>query len=134
MVAAVCMMVAGEAFGHGGYQCVYGPSLLQRGGDCPAHLPHIDQSAPLDRRGRQKKLLLANSKKHNPLVLVALQDNNCVFVFPYSHRYLPEVPGVFDGATRDGRAQPWGRDPISTGSGPPRRSVDRGEPSRSLVH
>jgi len=93
MVAAVFMMVAGEMFGHGGYQCVYGPSLLQSRGDCPAQLPHIDQSARVDRRGRQKKLLLSNPDKPNLSLLVSLQDNTRVVVFPYSHRYLPEVSG-----------------------------------------
>lgn len=93
MVGSSFMMVAGEALGHGGYQNVYGPSLLQRRGDCPAHLPHIDQSAPVDRRGRKTKLLLANPKKPNLSLPVALQDSTCVVISPYLHRYLPEVSG-----------------------------------------
>ena len=93
MLAVVFMVVAGEAFGHGGYHCVYGPSLLQSRGECPAQLPHIDQSAPVDRQGRAKKLLRANPDKPNLSLLVALQDNTRVVVFPHSHRYLPEMSG-----------------------------------------
>ena len=93
MIAVVFKVVAGEAFGHGGYQCVYGPSLLQSWGECPAQLPHIDQSAPVDGQERAKKLLRANPDKPNLSLLVALQDNTHVVVFPHSHQYLPKVSG-----------------------------------------
>jgi len=62
MVAVVFMVFAGEAYVHGGYQCVYGPSLLQIRGECPAQIPLIDQSAPVDRQGRAKKFLRATSR------------------------------------------------------------------------
>jgi len=93
MVAVVLVVVAGEAFGHGGYQCVYGPSLLQSRGECPTQLPHIDQSVPVYRQGRAKKLLRANPDKLNLSLLVALHDHIRGVVCPHSHRYLPKVSG-----------------------------------------
>jgi len=93
LLAAVVMTRAGVAFGFGGYQCVYGPSLLYSRGDCPAQLPHIDQSAPVDRTGKAKKLVRMNPIKPNLSLLVALQDNTRVVVYPHSHRYLPESSG-----------------------------------------
>jgi len=47
----------------------------------------------VDRQGREKQLLRANPDKPNLSLLVALQDNTRVVVFPHSHRYFPKVSG-----------------------------------------
>ncbi|OSX78992.1 hypothetical protein BU14_0093s0035 [Porphyra umbilicalis] len=92
LVASVFLSVAGRAFGRGGYQCIYGPSLLQSRGVCLPQLPHIDQSVAMW-NGKPTKLAPMNPSKPNLSLIVPLQDNTRVVVYPHSHRYLPSQSG-----------------------------------------